>query len=429
MVHLKKELLLQVACVLLILALLGLLLGNLFIKTMRHGGEKQKISIGAPMPRPTQTAFRTADSYSGIDYTFNPEHDAIADNAVCRDVKTFTYTSFAPALVDPEHACSLVISSDDELKNLASLSGRLTHLKILKITNTSNTRLPAEIGQIKSLGRLIIQNTKGTVLPPEIGKLTNLVELALDDAHVAQLPAEIGQLTNLEELTVSNNKELQSLPLEIVNLPYLWKIIAINDNLSTLPILPRLQYGTVLSLKGNKLTEFPIVLLSKKRVIVSLDLSDNMIQFVPDAINETQIRVLTMSNNELSSFPQIDKMTLLSLNLSGNYLTEISSLPSKKWLRQLDLSNNRLTSIALSLTDMNSLQSLILGGNQFAILPALPDAKDMRILDISFNKLSSLPEGVERLKGLKRINMSGNRIPQGEREKVKDLFPNAEIIY
>ena len=136
-----------------------------------------------------------------------------------------------------------------------------------------------------------------------------------------------------------------------------------------------------------------------------------------------------MSNNRLTSFPIIDQMQLLSLNLSGNNLTDMDSLPKKEWLQVLDLSNNRLTSMTLSLSDMTSLKSLRLGGNAFAVLPSLPEAKEMQVLDISFNNLSALPEGVERLIGLVKINITGNPIARSEREKLKELFPNAEIVY
>lgn len=411
-----------------IVVLLAVLASNI-VSYMQRKPIKQISHSGTNIPRPTQTALRIGESYSGIDYAFNPEHDAIADNAVCRDTKTFVYTSFAPAAADPEHTCSLTISSDSELEEFASLSDRFTNLKILKITGTTKTHLPAEIGRIHSLSRLIIHNTDNTVLPPQIGDLVNLVELTVDDAHLTQLPSEVGRLINLEELTVSNNKELHSLPQEIGNLPYLWKIIAINNSLDGLPVLPRLKHGTVLSLKGNKLTQFPPVLLSRERDIVSLDLSDNVIQSVPSEINRTHIRVLVMSNNQLTSFPSIETMQLLSLNLSGNKLISMRSLPSKDWLKALDLSNNQLTSITLSLSEMANLQSLLLGGNSLAILPALPDAKGMKELDISFNKLTSLPEGLEHLKGLTKINISGNTIPQEERDTIKDLFPNAEIVY
>lgn len=435
MVHFKRLLiknifLLRVACTVCFVVLLGLLLSNLLTKySGSQKNEKQKTTVVGKLPRPTQTALRIGESYSGIDYSFNPEHDAIADSAVCRDVATFTYTSFAPALSDPEHACSLTISSDNELEQLATMSARLTNLKILKITGTTHTSIPAAIGQIHTLSRLIILDTENTVLPPEIGDLVNLVELTIDNAHVSVLPVQVGRLIHLEELTVSNNTELSSLPFELGNLPYLWKIIVINNNLDTLPVLPRLKHGTVLSMKGNRLKQFPPILLSKEREIVSLDLSDNEIAAVPDAINDTHIRMLSLSNNQLTSFPNIDKMELLLLNLSGNKLTNMRSLPSKDWLKVLDLSNNQFTSITLALTEMTNLQSLLLGGNALVVLPALPDAKEMQELDISFNKLSSLPDGLERLTGLTKINITGNPIAPSEREKLKELFPNAEIVY
>lgn len=431
---LKKELVLELLSITVILVLLLLLSYNVFLRfspqvnLSNENGNQEKFPAGQ-LVRPTQTALQTIDSYTGIDYHFDPQHDAIADSAVCRGTSTFIYTTFAPALADPEHACSVTVSSDEELASMATLSGRLTQLKILKITNTDNTMLPVAIGNIHSLGRLIITNTHHTVLPPEIGKLTNLIELTLDNTQVTSLPVQIGDLTNLEELNVTNNPELHSMPLEIKKLSFLWKLIFINDSLDSLPVLPNLQQGTVLSLKGNHFRQFPPVLLSGKRVIASLDLSDNQIESIPSQINNTQIRILLMNNNQLTDLPQIDKMNVSILNLSGNKLTRISSLPSSDWLQVLDLSNNKLITLPLSLSNMVHLSSLRLGGNQLAVLPPLPAAKNLKELDISYNNLSSLPEGLGSLRSLLRLNISGNNFSQDDRKKVRQQFPDIELIY
>lgn len=379
-------------------------------------------------PNPTQTPLQRSDNYPNRnDWINNPEKKEINTSAVCRDIKTYTATTFESVLTDPEHACSIVISSDQELSLLATLSQRLINLKILKVKDLKNTRIPPEIGNIQSLRKLQIENTKNTILPPEIGKLSDLIELTIYKAHLAELPHEIGNLKHLEKLNVSNNKELQAIPPEIGKLYYLWELILNNDSLTTLP--DELQSGNIiaLDLTGNNISQFPPV-ITKLKQLSFLTLDYNQLESLPNSINDPEafpnLLTLEINHNKLISFPEINK-DIVSLQLRGNKLSNLPSLVDASYLTTLDVTNNRLTNLPQSFSQMKNLEFLYLGGNDLSTLPDLSKI-NLKELSISFNLFSSLPSKLPWNK-LDWIDIKGNSIPQEQIIRFTKLFPNTVI--
>ena len=67
------------------------------------------------------------------------------------------------------------------------------------------TELPAEISDLKELGRLSVRNNQLVGLPTSIQKLNRLRRLNGDGNNLTELPAEIGDLKELWGLHVCGN--------------------------------------------------------------------------------------------------------------------------------------------------------------------------------------------------------------------------------
>ena len=105
-----------------------------------------------------------------------------------------------------------------------------------------------------------------TTLPAEIVNLTNLQTLRLSRNLLTTLPAEIGNLTKLKYLNLYNN-HLTSLLVEIGNLTNLQTLYLNNNQLTTLPVeIGNLTNLNTLYLYNNQLTTLRAEILKIKNI-------------------------------------------------------------------------------------------------------------------------------------------------------------------
>lgn len=104
-------------------------------------------------------------------------------------------------------------------------------------------------------------------------------------------------------------------------------------------------------------------------------LYSNLIEALPSSVNSfTNLKILDISNNRLTSLPDVLKnCPLTSLIAKHNYLTN-ESLPkcfhsSKNTLRELNLSGNKLNLFPEQVLQLASLKYLYLGGNSIVNIP------------------------------------------------------------
>ena len=162
-----------------------------------------------------------------------------------------------------------------------------------------------------------------------------VVNLSLNEKNLNTLPMEIGSLSELESIFLNFNS-LTNVPIEIGNL----------SNLATL------------SLASNNLTSIPAEIGNLIDNLGYLDIRDNSLAEIPAEIgNLINLDTLVFSNNLLSDVPpQIGNLSILrDLRLDANLLSsipiEIGNLTS---LSYLNISNNQLNSIPQEICNLSN---------------------------------------------------------------------------
>ena len=139
-------------------------------------------------------------------------------------------------------------------------------------------------------------------------------------------------------------------------------------------------------------TEIEIYLNSLSEDILTVDISDKSIKYLPDLTRFKNLKIFNCSNNQLTSLPTLPE-NLLGLYCYNNQLTSLPTLPEN--LQKLYCSNNQLTFLG---TLPENLQELYCSNNQLTFLPTLPQS--LKELYFSKNKLTflgTLPENIQKI--------------------------------
>lgn len=147
----------------------------------------------------------------------------------------------------------------------------------------------------------------------------------------------------------------------------------------------------VLSLTGQKLTEFPNNLIQLESTLRTLDLSDNKFSQIPDSIGSfLQLKHFQINHNRLTGLPDA--------------LGKLSKLES------LSAESNRISFIPTSIHSLNHLKQVFLADNKLVEFPmAFCNLKQLDILDLSRNQIQSIPDGVHSLQ-VAELNLNQNQI-------------------
>jgi Leucine-rich repeat (LRR) protein len=148
----------------------------------------------------------------------------------------------------------------------------------------------------------------------------------------------------------------------------------------------------------------------------TLDLGHNALASVPDLSALTQLEILYLHDNALTTLPALPD-SLTYLNVSENPLPALSlrALPRLIELRALDLG---LTSLALP--PLPALRELHLRRNRFATVPDVRHLRELRLLDLRANRLTSAPAWLAELPRLEKLDLRWNEVyepPPGLRER------------
>lgn len=162
-----------------------------------------------------------------------------------------------------------------------------------------------------------------------------------------------------------------------------------------------LQGSIRLDLRRAGLEEFPAEILTLADTLEVLDLSDNALVDLPDALaGLKRLHTVFVSGNRLDAVPRVlGRLPALdTLGLKANRIERVAAEALAPTLRWLILTDNRIAELPARLTECERLQKLMLAGN----------------------RLRALPEGMGRLRRLELIRLSANCF-----ERIEHALPDA----
>lgn len=250
--------------------------------------------------------------------------------------------------------------------------------------------------------------------------LNEIKELSFYGNLIRKVPDSINLLGNLSSLSLSFN-DLDSVPLQLLNLTKLEKLSITNNKIKEIPK----EISLLINLKSlnfsrNKLNSIPEEIGHLKN-LQQLDLSFNYLNNMPKSISGLKIlEQLNINYNSFSTIPDniLFLENLKGLNLTNNKLTEVQeSIYKLKELERLDLRYNELSKFPETLINQwHTLKYIYLVGNQFSI-----DALE-RILRFNHRKIGSdidteLNYTKDRL--IRKLRDEKNKLEQEKREAKK----------
>jgi len=132
------------------------------------------------------------------------------------------------------------------------------------------TKIPDNIGNIKSLTSLTISSKTINHIPDTIGELSKLEMLSFNKSKITKIPSSIKKLTNLKKLQLANIK-IDTLP-NIQDLINLESLIINDTKINHIPdYLCELKFLNLIDVRNVEVTYFPACLIDKGTKIKTND--------------------------------------------------------------------------------------------------------------------------------------------------------------
>jgi Leucine-rich repeat (LRR) protein len=347
----------------------------------------------------------------------------------------------------------------------------LTCLSELSLSHNSIKFVPDELLYVSTLNVLSLDNNEISSLPFAFGNLRRLQVLDLSHNNLQQLPISLGDVRGMVSLTIDSNP-----------LAYTLKLLAQQSSSAVLEFLRALHDGQAsgtlylsgrglfdvprecgslsnlrrIVMKDNQLKALPVEVFRELCSVVSVDLSYNNFQELPEGILPlTQLQQLDMSHNPLKhvgaglctltrlhtlvfedcpvqSFPWAE-LKLLSLletlaietvdpslspdatvpselkgSAAGMYISSLSQCRSNG---VLDLAELGLAVLPPVIVSYAFLASLNVNGNYLLCLPeSISKLTQLQELSCMDNRLRTLPSSIGACAALVRLNVACNRM-------------------
>lgn len=265
-------------------------------------------------------------------------------------------------------------------------------LQILYLGYNNIESLPENVSKMKKLGKIDLIYNKLEKLPA-FGKDVNLVQGTFDFNKIDEIKtikATDGKeyfcgMDDVESLSFSHN-ELTDFP-DIFDASSIYIMASVNFSYNKIETVVTEKGINVneLSLAGNELTEFPGALFEHNSPLTVLNLSGNKInKFTNEHLKGDKVYMMTsldLSNNRLEKLPDAldgSKMPhLYGIDISGNQfsafpwgLANISYLNTLIMRNQRDDAGNRVyKEWPTNIGNHKGLRALLLGGNDIGKVP------------------------------------------------------------
>ncbi len=367
-----------------------------------------------------------------------------------------------------------------------------------KLTNGLKS-LPAEIGNLTKLEYLYIANGEIEELPAEISKLENLTDIEIYNCpKMKRFPMALTEMKNIISLNISNNRQwsaeeiynglnglatgpskekiqilyarqnsLEELPESFRNMkklglldlaynkiskihPFGKDVIPVqlyldNNLLTEIPVdatgvFCGFDDTETISIRSNKLTEFPNIFTSKTQFIIgSVDVSFNQITGFPADFKGVNAETLTLASNPIKAFPkslgETDSQCAYII-MRGCEVEEFEegAFDGKysHYFTSFDLSYNKLTKLPNDFTadKIPYLYGLDISFNSFTTVPRQPfNCSGLTVYAIRCQRdkdgdrcLKTWPEGVYQHTGLRALFLGSNDIRKVDDTISPDIF-------
>ena len=328
--------------------------------------------------------------------------DALGDLESCTDLEIYNcsrLTAFPDQLARMKNLTQLNMAMNPQLaaafpegiRQIADGEAGKS-LQILYLGYNNIASLPTEVSKMKKLGKIDLIYNKLEELPA-FGKDVNLVQGTFDYNKIKEIKtikATDGKeyfcgMDDVESLSFSHN-ELTGFP-DIFDASSIYIMASVNFSYNKIKTVDTKKGINVneLSLAGNELTEFPGALFEHNSPLTVLNLSGNKInKFTNEHLKGDKVYMMTsldLSNNRLEKLPDAldgSKMPhLYGIDISGNQfsafpwgLANISYLNTLIMRNQRDNDGNRVyKEWPTNIGNHKGLRALLLGGNDIGKVP------------------------------------------------------------
>lgn len=165
-----------------------------------------------------------------------------------------------------------------------------------------------------------------------------------------------------------------------------------------------------LTIKEN-LTIFPEKIFDLAESLEILDLSNNKLTTLPDLSKLTNLKIAFFSNNLFREIPDAFKkcQNLYMLGFKANKIEKFAEDILPHSISWLILTDNKLTKLPDSIGDLTKLQKFPLAGNLLTSLPnTMQNCTNLELIRLSANRLTHIPDWLLELPKLSWLAISGN---------------------
>ncbi|XP_044268150.1 leucine-rich repeat and calponin homology domain-containing protein isoform X2 [Tribolium madens] len=171
-----------------------------------------------------------------------------------------------------------------------------------------------------------------------------------------------------------------------------------------------LRDTVVADLSKNRFSELPEE-VTTFHFLEKLQCYHNAIRYIPDSIINLQCLIyVDLSRNQLTSLPrELCQLPIKILLVSNNNLTQLpDELNRMSHLMELDASCNQLTHLPPRMGDLRSLQSLVLRNNLLLAVPIEVTFLKLVRLDLRANRIGTLPIEIRDMATLIELHVEDN---------------------